>query len=420
MLVRVVDCNFVSLQGRKIKNLSQKASRSSELERSCTNPEMISMAGIYVHIPFCKQACYYCNFHFSTQLNNRDAMVAAICKDIDLRRHYLTETKLNSVYFGGGTPSLLDKSQLSEIFQRIRQYFELKEGAEITFECNPDDITSDYLNDLLALGVNRLSLGIQSFFDADLEFMHRAHNGLDALESLKLIKNAGFDNYSLDLIYGSPTTSNEMWQYNVNQLIDAGVPHISAYCLTIEDNTVFGRWQKQKRLEPIDDEKASRQFYYLLDALEEAGYHAYEISNFAKPGYEAVHNSNYWTGEAYLGVGPAAHSYNGTERQWCVANNARYMKSVEYGNVEVQNEVLTPADRCNEMIMTRLRTSGGLDLDELSRIFGPNYRKLIEKGLENREMKSHIHREGNRIKLSRSGKMMADRLAASLFIVESD
>ena len=378
------------------------------------------MAGIYVHIPFCKQACYYCNFHFSTQLNNREAMVEAICKDIDLRHNYLSDRKLDTLYFGGGTPSLLSRSMLTTIFDRIYTHFEVVEGAEITFECNPDDISPDYLNDLSALGVNRLSLGIQSFFDADLQFMHRAHNGLDALESLQLIKNAGFNNYSLDLIYGSPTTTDEMWHYNVQRLVDAGVPHISAYCLTIEDNTVFGRWHKQKRMEAIDDEKASRQFYYLLDTLENAGYHAYEISNFAKPGFEAVHNSNYWRGVPYLGVGPSAHSYNGTQRNWCVANNSRYLKSIGEGIVDVQNEVLTIADLCNEMIMTRLRTSSGLDLEELTGRFGEDYTKVIMQGLETVEMKEHLIREGKRVKLSRSGKMMADRLAASLFIVTSD
>lgn len=376
------------------------------------------MAGIYVHIPFCKQACYYCNFHFSTQLSNREAMVAAICKDIDLRHHYLTERRLSTLYFGGGTPSLLDKSLLTQIFQHIHTHFEIEDGAEVTFECNPDDISAAYLDELRQLGINRLSLGVQSFFDADLQFMHRAHKGADALESLKLIKSAGFDNYSLDLIYGSPTTTDEMWQYNIQSLIEAGVPHISAYCLTIEDQTVFGRWYKQKRLEAIDDEQASRQFYYLLDALEKAGYHAYEISNFAKPGYEAVHNSNYWSGKAYLGVGPSAHSYNGRERQWTVANNARYMKSVEEGCVEVQNELLTQADRCNEMIMTRLRTSRGLDLKELAFQFGEAYAQELEQGLQTQEMTDHTQREGNRVWLNRSGKMMADRLAASLFIVE--
>lgn len=376
------------------------------------------MAGIYVHIPFCKQACYYCNFHFSTQLSNREAMVAAICKDIDLRHHYLTERRLSTLYFGGGTPSLLDKSLLTQIFQHIHTHFEIEDGAEVTFECNPDDINAAYLDELRQLGINRLSLGVQSFFDADLQFMHRAHKGANALESLKLIKSAGFDNYSLDLIYGSPTTTDEMWQYNVQSLIEAGVPHISAYCLTIEDQTVFGRWYKQKRLEAIDDEQASRQFYYLLDALEKAGYHAYEISNFAKPGYEAVHNSNYWSGKAYLGVGPSAHSYNGRERQWTVANNARYMKSVEEGCVEVQNELLTQADRCNEMIMTRLRTSRGLDLTELALQFGEAYAQEVEQGLQTQEMTDHTQREGNRVWLNRSGKMMADRLAASLFIVE--
>ncbi|MBK7221581.1 MAG: radical SAM family heme chaperone HemW [Saprospiraceae bacterium] len=378
------------------------------------------MAGIYVHIPFCKQACYYCNFHFSTQLNNREAMVAAICKDIDLRHNYLTERKLNTLYFGGGTPSLLNRSMLASIIDRIHDHFEVEEGAELTFECNPDDITPDYLTELRSLGINRLSLGIQSFFDADLQFMHRAHSGTEALKSLELIKQAGFDNISLDLIYGSPTTTDKMWQYNVQSLIDAGVPHISAYCLTIEDNTVFGRWHKQKRMEAIDDEKASRQFYYLLDALENAGYHAYEISNFAMPGFEAVHNSNYWSGVPYLGVGPSAHSYNGKERQWCVANNARYLKSIDEDRVDVQNEVLTRADLCNEMIMTRLRTSSGLDIDELSHHFGDEYTNVIIKGLDTAEMKEHTIREGSRVRLSRNGKMMADRLASSLFIVESD
>jgi oxygen-independent coproporphyrinogen-3 oxidase len=374
------------------------------------------MAGIYVHIPFCKQACYYCNFHFSTQLDNRDQMVAAICKDIQLRHNYLEERKLDSLYFGGGTPSLLSIGQLAQIMDALKRYFTIGHNAEITLECNPDDIDSSYLEGLKELGVNRLSLGVQSFFDTDLVFMHRAHNAKHALKSLDLIRHAGFQNVTLDLIYAAPTTTDEMWLHNLQKVVEAGVPHLSAYCLTIEENTVFGRWHKHQKMQAIDEERASSQFYVMVDMLAHAGYEQYEISNFAKPGYEAVHNGNYWKGKPYLGIGPAAHSYNGIERSWNVANNAKYLKAMANDDPAIETEVLSSADQCNEMIMTRLRTSWGLDMQTLEEKFGARLAEEVYAGLRDPWLADHVDIEGAVVRLNRRGKIMADRIAAYLFV----
>ena len=374
------------------------------------------MAGIYVHIPFCKQACYYCNFHFSTQLGNRDQMVAAICKDIHLRHNYLEERNLATIYFGGGTPSLLSIPQLDQLISAIYRHFTPEKGAEITIECNPDDIQMDYLKGLQQLGINRISLGVQSFFDEDLQFMHRAHDAKLGISSLRLIREAGFDNVTVDLIYGSPTTSDEMWEKNLDMVIDAGIPHVSAYCMTIEENTVFGRWHKHRKMEAIDEEKASRQFYHMLSVLQQAGYRQYEISNFSQPGFEAVHNSNYWKGVPYLGLGPAAHSYNGVERSWCIANNALYMKAIEAEAPVIEKEVLSESDQLNEMIMTRLRTSWGLDKAEVENRFGKDLLKEFESNLRDPWILDHLDIEASLIRLNQKGKIMADRIAAGLFV----
>lgn len=343
-------------------------------------------------------------------------MVAAICKDIQLRHNYLEERKLDSLYFGGGTPSLLSIGQLAQIMDALKRYFTIGHNAEITLECNPDDIDSSYLEGLKELGVNRLSLGVQSFFDTDLVFMHRAHNAKHALKSLDLIRHAGFQNVTLDLIYAAPTTTDEMWLHNLQKVVEAGVPHLSAYCLTIEENTVFGRWHKHQKMQAIDEERASSQFYVMVDMLAHAGYEQYEISNFAKPGYEAVHNGNYWKGKPYLGIGPAAHSYNGIERSWNVANNAKYMKAMANDDPAIETEVLSSADQCNEMIMTRLRTSWGLDMQTLEEKFGARLAEEVYAGLRDPWLADHVDIEGAVVRLNRRGKIMADRIAAYLFV----
>ncbi|MBK8698962.1 MAG: radical SAM family heme chaperone HemW [Saprospiraceae bacterium] len=373
------------------------------------------MGGIYIHIPFCKQACYYCNFHFSTNLGNTAAMSAALCKDIILRQNYLLQREVGSIYFGGGTPSVLSIPELSAIMDTLRTTFVILPGAEITLECNPDDISADFLTALKSLGINRLSLGVQSFFEEDLKYMHRAHNAADAIESIQTIRACGFENFTIDLIYGSETTSDAMWAKNVEMVRELNIPHVSAYCMTIEEKTVFGTWLKQNKIKPVDEEKSTRQYAYLMDAMEEAGYHHYEISNFSKPGLEAVHNSNYWRGVPYLGIGPSAHSYNGKQRSWVQSNNAHYLKAIDEGFVPIESEQLSDTDQYNEYVMTRLRTSWGIDMAYLRSVFGEAAAAHFEEQSRSENIAPFLDREGSVWTLNRQGKFLADRIAASFF-----
>ncbi|MEM1220964.1 MAG: radical SAM family heme chaperone HemW, partial [Bacteroidota bacterium] len=283
------------------------------------------MAGIYLHIPFCKQACHYCNFHFSTSLRKKTEMVEALLREIDLRHDYLSDRQLRSIYLGGGTPSLLTGSELEQLFERIDQYFTIAPDAEITLEANPDDLSREYLSALAKSPVNRLSIGVQSFFAEDLAFMNRAHTAEEADRCIRLAQDAGFSNMSIDLIYGSPTTPLEHWIQNLEKSIALGVPHLSTYALTVEPKTALEHFVAKGKVPAPKDEHMEEQFMAMLDRLEAAGYEHYEISNWAKPGHYAVHNTSYWQGIPYLGIGPSAHSYDGQSRQWTIANNARYM-----------------------------------------------------------------------------------------------
>jgi oxygen-independent coproporphyrinogen-3 oxidase len=376
------------------------------------------VSGIYIHIPFCRKACHYCNFHFSTNLAYIDELTEAICKDIDLRNNFLENRTLHSIYFGGGTPSLLNENQIKKILSTISRHFELSTHAEITYECNPDDLNIEYLNILKNNGINRLSIGVQSFFNEDLDYMNRSHNAYQSIASIESAQKIGFENITIDLIYGSPTTSDQMWQKNIQIALSHNIPHISSYCLTIEEKTVFHHWANTGKMSAIDEEKASQQFHYLIESLTNANYDHYEISNFGKPGFHALHNTNYWKGSYYLGVGPSAHSYNGRIRTWVKSNNIQYINSLSANEVPVQLEELSISDKYNEYIMTSLRTMWGVDKEKIKNDFGESYIIHFNKVLKNSWLEDKLIYEDSNVKLTQNGKLYADKIASDFFWVE--
>lgn len=378
----------------------------------------LKVAGLYLHIPFCKQACYYCDFHFSTNQSLRPSLVNAIVTEINLQRPYLGTEVLETIYLGGGTPSILSNGELQLLFETIRQQFVIAEGAEITVEVNPDDITAEKLDVLQSLGVNRLSMGIQSFSDTVLRFFNRAHQAGEAIMAFRKAREAGFQNISVDLIYGVPDQPVAQWEESVDQLLDLNPEHISAYALTIEENTVFGRWQKKNTLHALDEGLVADQFELLMDRLSVAGYDHYEISNFAKPGFLSRHNSNYWRQKWYLGVGPSAHSFNGTSRQFNIRNNALYIKSLEKGVVPFEQETLTWQDKVNEYIMTSLRTSWGCDLSYLEQNLNYRFQSEQLRYLEQLATDGYLDYSKTKVTLLRKGKLLADKIAGDLFVLD--
>ncbi|WP_333661625.1 radical SAM family heme chaperone HemW [Chishuiella changwenlii] len=375
------------------------------------------MSGIYIHIPFCKQKCSYCDFHFSTNLQLKSQLVEAINKELVIRKDELTQS-LETVYFGGGTPSILSEKELNSIFETIYKNYSTHNIKEITLEANPDDLTQEKLNFLKSTPINRFSIGVQSFFEEDLRLMNRAHNSQEAESSIKLVQDTGFDNITIDLIYGSSTTTNEMWMKNLQKAIALDIPHISSYALTVEEKTVLDHQIKSGKTKPINDERQNEQFQILIDTLSDNGFIQYEISNFGKENYFSQHNSNYWKGISYLGIGPSAHSYDGKTRAWNIANNAKYIKSLEQNILPQEVEVLNKVDVFNEMIMIGLRTIYGIDLNRLENEF-PNYLKdyfyteiqlLIEEKL--------VEKQANKIILKPEAKFFADGIASRLFYVD--
>ena len=395
------------------------------------------MAGIYLHIPFCRQACHYCNFHFSTSLNRKNDFVAALLKEMELQRHYIGSAAVETVYFGGGTPSLLTEEELGQILGRLRDLFPLEPGVEITLEANPDDITmAGKLKAWKKAGINRLSIGVQSFFEEDLQWMNRAHSAGQAADSIRIAQGEGFDNISVDLIYGGPTLPDGHWEKNVAQAVAAGIPHLSCYALTVEPRTALDKMIHQKKKEAVSPDDQARQFLLLMSWLAVAGYEHYEISNFSLPGRRSRHNSSYWQGKPYLGLGPSAHSYNGSSRQWNVANNAQYTDALLSGTLLFEKEELTPIQQLNEYIMISLRTMEGCDLRLVSERFGIAIaQKLWERSeqyilegkihinaeestlMRQKEMTIPTWKEGHRIKLvlTSEGKLLTDGITANLF-----
>ncbi|MEI7670074.1 MAG: radical SAM family heme chaperone HemW, partial [Pseudomonadota bacterium] len=328
------------------------------------------MAGLYLHIPFCKQACTYCDFHFSTSMQQREELVDSLIKEIKFQADYLPEKKLDTIYFGGGTPSLLTIDELERIFESIQQYFTISSNAEITLEANPDDLTANYLCKLRHTPINRLSIGIQSFRDEDLKMMNRAHNAKQAKRVVPEAADMGFENLSVDLIYGIPDLKMEDWKKNLDTAIALPVNHLSCYCLTVEPRTALA-WQVQKGIsKAVDDDEAANQYEWLIEKTEIAGIPWYEVSNFGKPGFQSRHNSNYWNGIPYLGIGPSAHSFNGRNRQWNIRNNPLYIKSINEGKVPLEAESLTTEQRFNETVLTSLRTRKGLSKESIEKVAG--------------------------------------------------
>lgn len=371
------------------------------------------MAGIYIHIPFCKQACHYCNFHFATSLRVKDEMVNAIVKETGLQKDYTGRETIETIYFGGGTPSLLDIEDLALILEKTRLIFPVTADAEITLETNPDDITEEKLAGWKQAGINRLSIGIQSFFDEDLRWMNRAHTVQQATDNLQLA-TTWFDNITIDLIYGIPGLTDEKWKQNVDMAISLNIPHLSCYALTVEPKTPLDKMIRLHKSENINPDKQSGQFLLLMQWMEEAGYEHYEISNFAKPGRRSRHNSSYWQGKKYLGLGPSAHSFNGNERQWNVSNNSIYITAVQKGELSFEREELTAVQKLNEYIMTALRTLEGINLRVLASSFGINRQDMLLKA--QRFTNSGLMRiEDDSLALTREGKLLADGIAADLF-----
>ena len=373
------------------------------------------MAGIYLHIPFCKKACYYCDFHFSTSPQYKTEMIQALRSELIMQKDFLENQKIETIYFGGGTPSLLSTEELHFLISEINNYFEVLPSAEITLEANPDDLNPQKVRELKQTSINRFSIGIQSFFEEDLKWMNRAHNSQEAESSIKRVQDAGFENITLDLIYGFPLLNNEKWLSNISRVLDFNVPHISAYSMTVEPATALASFINKGKQQPMNESQSVEQFILLMKHLQHAGFEQYEISNFARPGMISKHNSNYWKGIPYLGIGPSAHSYNGENRSWNISNNAKYIRSIENGDIPAETEVLTIANKMNEYIMTSLRTIWGMDLDFITARFGSDYYKLVENNLQvvNQDW---IKKDQKLVTLTQEGKLYADRIAAELFV----
>ncbi|MEC5148086.1 radical SAM family heme chaperone HemW [Chitinophaga sp. 212800010-3] len=374
------------------------------------------MAGIYLHIPFCKQACYYCNFHFSTSVARQGAVVKSLLQEMALQKDYLAGATVQTIYFGGGTPSLLTAEELQLLLAGIKQYFPVAGDAEITLEANPDDLNKEKLEMLKATGINRLSIGVQSFHEQDLTWMNRAHNSRQALECIQLAQETGFSNITIDLIYGGPTLTDEGWEQNVKQAIALGIPHLSCYALTVEPGTALDLFIRKKKMEATDPDKAARHFELLMNWLHAAGYEHYEISNFALPGWHSRHNSSYWQGKPYLGLGPSAHSFNGTSRQWNVSNNTQYVKSIANGVIPFERESLTTAMQFNEYVMTALRTSAGCNLEWVAERFGTALTTHLLAHSQPFIANGRMEHLGETLRLTNAGRLFADGIAGELFV----
>ncbi len=372
------------------------------------------MAGIYIHIPFCKQACYYCDFHFSTSLKYKDELLQALVKEIGLQKTYLGNETIETIYFGGGTPSLLKADELNLLINTITNLHTVSANAEITIEANPDDLDKEKLQALRQTEINRFSIGIQSFFDDDLQWMNRVHRSDGAEAAVKRAQDAGFENITIDLIYGYPLLSDQKWKFNLDKVFELDVPHVSSYSMTVEPQTALASFIKKKKQAAMDDQQSAAQFILLMEAMQSHGFEHYEISNFCKPGHYSRHNSNYWRGVKYLGIGPSAHSYNGETRQWNVANNAKYIQSLEKGEIPAEVELLTETDRLNEYIMTSLRTIWGLDLNKLNNIASGASSEL-NKAAQTFFERQWIEQKDEVICLTQTGKLYADNIASELF-----
>ena len=376
------------------------------------------MSGIYIHIPFCKQACHYCDFHFSTSMKKKDEMVLALAKELQLRKdefQYDAEFPcIETIYFGGGTPSVLNLEDIKLLIDTVRQNYPVSQNPEITLEANPDDLSEENLKAFAAIGINRLSIGIQSFFEEDLKLMHRAHDSVQAKKCLELATRY-FDNISLDLIYGIPGMTNERWRQNIETALSFGIPHISSYALTVEPKTALNKLIQTGKVAAPKDEVAQEHFLILVETLEANGLLHYELSNFGKENYFSRNNSAYWLGKKYLGIGPSAHSYDGVSRSWNVANNALYLKAIQKGELPREVELLSQEDRYNEYIMTGLRTIWGVSLVRIEQEFGPDYLNYLKQQSQKFISDGLLIITDGILKPTLKGKFLTDGIASDLF-----
>jgi oxygen-independent coproporphyrinogen-3 oxidase len=373
------------------------------------------MSSLYIHIPFCKQACHYCDFHFSTSLKYKEDLVKAICGELILRKAELPET-VENIYFGGGTPSLLSEEELNSIFDTIYRHYDVIKAPEITLEANPDDLDEKYLKMLSRTKVNRLSIGVQSFFEQDLKLMNRAHNA-DEAEASIILAQQFFHNISIDLIYGIPDMSEERWKVNLAKAIELDIPHISSYALTVEPNTALKHFIDKEIIPPVDDDLAKRHFDILVETMQNEGFENYEFSNFGKSGYYSKNNTAYWTGKYYLGIGPSAHSFVNKTRSWNINNNPKYIKAINNGELPADYEELSTTDRYNEYIMTRLRTKWGVDVKVVEKEFGLTYAAYLMDHIQQFQQQGLIKLEGDILKVTGDGKFLSDGIASELFML---
>jgi len=374
------------------------------------------MPGIYIHIPFCKQACHYCDFHFSTSMGNKEAMVSALQKELVLRKDEFREELVETIYFGGGTPSVLSSEEINSIIEQVNSNYQVVENPEITLEANPDDLSEEKIFQLTESPINRLSIGIQSFFEEDLKLMNRAHSSKEAIESLSLATRH-FNNISIDLIYGIPGMTNERWKRNIEEALTFDIPHISSYALTVEPKTALANFIKKGVIENVDDAVAQEHFNILLDEMDAAGFESYEISNFGKPGYFSKNNTAYWQQKKYLGIGPSAHSFDGKQRSWNINNNPKYIKSIENNELPTEVEVLSTTDKYNEYVMTGLRTIWGVSLTRIIEEFGEHYHKYLLQQADKYLEEQLLYMDGDILLATKKGRFLADGIAADLFLI---
>jgi oxygen-independent coproporphyrinogen-3 oxidase len=374
------------------------------------------MSGIYIHIPFCKQACFYCDFHFSTSLKKKEDMIAALVKEIEIRKVELGNTTIETIYFGGGTPSVLSTKEIETLIAAVYKNFRVVENPEITLEANPDDLSEEKIIELSNSPINRLSIGIQSFFEKDLKLMNRAHNSKEAKKCLEFATQY-FANISVDLIYGIPDCTNQEWRENIQTALSFGVPHISSYALTVEPKTPLASFIKKGIIKNVDDEKAQEQFHILIEELENASFIHYETSNFGKEGFFSQNNSSYWLGKSYLGIGPSAHSFDGNQRSWNVRNNSKYINAIAENTLPIERETLSKTDRYNEYIMTGLRTIWGVSFDKIKNEFGDKYIEYLENQSKKYLQQELLCFENQVLKTTKKGKFLSDGIASDLFIV---
>lgn len=372
---------------------------------------------MYLHIPFCKQACHYCDFHFSTSMKRKDELIDALCQELVLRKKESTKV-VETIYFGGGTPSLLTLEEMNQIFETIFENYSVSENAEITLEANPDDLSEEKIEEFSSTKINRLSIGVQSFFEEDLKLMNRAHNAEEAGKSIQLAKKK-FDNISIDLIYGIPEMSNERWKKNLEITLELNVPHISAYALTVEPKTALAKFIATGKIKPVDDEVAKEHFEILTETLEKAEFEHYEFSNFGKPGYFSQNNLAYWHGKKYMGIGPSAHSYDGKIRSWNIANNIKYMQAIQNNELPKETEILSEVDKYNEFVMTRLRLREGIFLKAIETEFGNEKKEYLLEQAGAYLKLDLLLLENGFLKISSQGKFLSDGIAAGLFYIEA-